>query len=285
MLRRKGTDNPGVLIGSTEACDAQHTRNDDANSQPCSDFERSLFVDKTRDLVVGDPNDSTTQVGPLARADLRIQVDDQVVRSLVQGARLLTGGQSIDKPGYFYEPTVLSEVRPGMAVFDEETFGPVAAISRNFEPSELGAAFGLVQLSKLDKNYARRAQIFDAFNGAFGSYPGLFRLPKQLPDFHTAWLCYPVTIREDAGFTRPDLQGYLESVGIDTRTVWSGNVTRHPMMRKVEYRIPAGGLPKADEVFERGMSLGMSHGMSDEELNHVVNSIHEFAAKFAPATQ
>ncbi|WP_433620850.1 aldehyde dehydrogenase family protein [Nocardia sp. CA-120079] len=88
-----------------------------------------LFVDKTRDLVVGDPNDPTTQVGPLARADLRIQVDDQVVRSVAQGARLLTGGQSIDKPGYFYEPTVLSEVRPGMAVFDEETFGPVAAIS------------------------------------------------------------------------------------------------------------------------------------------------------------
>jgi CDP-6-deoxy-D-xylo-4-hexulose-3-dehydrase len=150
----------------------------------------------------------------------------------------------------------------------------------NFEPSELGAAFGLVQLSKLDRNYRRRAEIFDAFSGAFGSYPALFRTPKQHPDFHTAWLCYPVTIREDAGFARSDLQEHLESVGIDTRTVWSGNVTRHPMMCGVQYRIPEGGLPNADEVFERGMSLGMSHGMSDEELNHVVKSVLEFAGRY-----
>ncbi len=53
------------------------------------------------------------------------------------------------------------------------------------------------------------------------------------------------------------------------------------MMRGVEYRIPEGGLPFADEVFERGMSLGMSHGMSDEELDHVVASIHTFASRFA----
>ncbi|MEU1957155.1 DegT/DnrJ/EryC1/StrS family aminotransferase [Nocardia rhamnosiphila] len=152
----------------------------------------------------------------------------------------------------------------------------------NFEPSELGAAFGLVQLSKLDKNYQRRAEIFDAFNGAFGAYPSLFRLPRQNPDFHTAWLCYPVTIREDAGFARADLQGHLEAAGIDTRTVWSGNVTRHPMMRGVEYRVPEGGLPNADEVFERGMSLGMSHGMTAEELDHVVAQVHEFARRHAP---
>ncbi|MDH6281644.1 DegT/DnrJ/EryC1/StrS family aminotransferase [Prescottella agglutinans] len=151
----------------------------------------------------------------------------------------------------------------------------------NFEPSELGAAFGLVQLSKLDANYKRRAQIFEAFSAAFGAYPSLFRLPKQLEGFHTAWLCYPVTVREDAGFARSDLQESLEGAGIDTRTVWSGNVTRHPMMRYVEYRVPEGGLPNADEVFERGMSLGMSHGMSDEELDHVVASIHAFASRFA----
>ncbi|WP_280464131.1 DegT/DnrJ/EryC1/StrS family aminotransferase [Nocardia carnea] len=153
----------------------------------------------------------------------------------------------------------------------------------NFEPSELGAAFGLVQLSKLDINYQRRHEIFDAFSAAFGAYPELFRLPQPLAGFHTAWLCYPVTIREDAGFERADLQQSLESAGIDTRTVWSGNVTRHPMMRNVEYRIPADGLPYADEVFERGMTLGMSHGMSDEELDHVVASIHAFAARHVSA--
>jgi CDP-6-deoxy-D-xylo-4-hexulose-3-dehydrase len=154
----------------------------------------------------------------------------------------------------------------------------------NFEPSELGAAFGLQQLKKLDRNYQRRAEIFAAFHAAFGSYPSLFRLPRQLPDFHTAWLCYPVLVREDAGFTRADLQESLEAAGIDTRTVWSGNITRHPMMRGIEFRQPVGGLPNADEVFRRGMSLGMSHGMSDEELRHVVASIHAISRGFAPTT-
>lgn len=151
----------------------------------------------------------------------------------------------------------------------------------NFEPSELGAAFGLQQLAKLEVNYARRAEIFTAFSAAFGAYPSLFSLPRQLEDFHTAWLCYPVLVRPDAPFTRSDLQEFLEEAGIDTRTVWSGNVTRHPMMRGIEYRQPAGGLPGADEVFARGMSLGMSHGTTDEELRHVVDSIHAFASRHA----
>ncbi|MFI0464077.1 DegT/DnrJ/EryC1/StrS family aminotransferase [Saccharopolyspora sp. 5N102] len=153
----------------------------------------------------------------------------------------------------------------------------------NFEPSELGAAFGLQQLAKLDRNFARRAEIFEAFSAAFGSYPTLFSLPRQLADFHTAWLCYPVLVKPDAGFTRSDLQESLEAAGIDTRTVWSGNVTRHPMMRGVEFRQPRDGLPVADEVFERGMSLGMSHGTTQEELDHVVASIHAFASRRAPA--
>lgn len=151
----------------------------------------------------------------------------------------------------------------------------------NFEPSELGAAFGLQQLAKLEQNFTRRAEIFDAYSAAFGAYPDLFDLPRQLEGFHTAWLCYPVTVRLDAGFTRSDLQESLEAAEIDTRTVWSGNVTRHPMMAGVEFRQPADGLPNADAVFERGMSLGMSHGTTPEELDHVVASIHAFAAKHA----
>ncbi|MFB4316039.1 DegT/DnrJ/EryC1/StrS family aminotransferase [Actinomadura sp. 21ATH] len=147
----------------------------------------------------------------------------------------------------------------------------------NFEPSELGAAFGLRQLDKLGRNYRRRAEIFAAYSAAFGAYPDLFDLPRPLAGLDTAWLCYPVLVRKDAGFARGDLQESLEAAGIDTRTVWSGNVTRHPMMAGVTYRQPAGGLPAADEVFERGMSLGMSHGLSDDEVRHIVDAIHAFA--------
>lgn len=89
----------------------------------------SLFVEGTRALVVGDPTDPATAVGPLARADLREALQRQIDRSLAAGARLLVGGRAVEGPGCFYEPTVLADAAPGMAVFDEETFGPVAAIA------------------------------------------------------------------------------------------------------------------------------------------------------------
>jgi succinate-semialdehyde dehydrogenase/glutarate-semialdehyde dehydrogenase len=88
-----------------------------------------LFVKGARALIVGDPTDNRTQVGPLARGDLRDALQRQVTQSIGSGATLLTGGKPIPGQGYFYEPTILGNTRPGMAVFDEETFGPVAAIS------------------------------------------------------------------------------------------------------------------------------------------------------------
>ncbi|MGN8063348.1 aldehyde dehydrogenase family protein [Ralstonia sp. 22111] len=87
------------------------------------------FVNGARALVVGDPSEAGTQMGPLARGDLRDALDRQVRRSLEAGAVLLAGGQAVDGPGNFYEPTVLGNTGPGMAVFDEETFGPLAAIA------------------------------------------------------------------------------------------------------------------------------------------------------------
>ena len=86
------------------------------------------FVEAVRRLKVGDPLDEATTQGPIARSDLRDGVHDQVVRSVAGGARLLLGGNKVDGPGYFYEPTVLADVEPGMAAFDEEIFGPVAAL-------------------------------------------------------------------------------------------------------------------------------------------------------------
>lgn len=93
------------------------------------EFENEL-VRQMKNFKVGDPMDRETQIGPIARLDLLNTLHGQVERSVQDGARLLVGGHRLDRKGYFYAPTVLSEVKPGMAVFDEETFGPVAAISR-----------------------------------------------------------------------------------------------------------------------------------------------------------
>lgn len=87
------------------------------------------FVRAVSELKVGDPRDPQTQVGPMARKDLRDELHDQVERTLSAGATLLLGGKKWEGSGNFYAPTVLADVVPGMAAFDEETFGPVAAIT------------------------------------------------------------------------------------------------------------------------------------------------------------
>jgi succinate-semialdehyde dehydrogenase/glutarate-semialdehyde dehydrogenase len=92
------------------------------------DFEYAMS-EAMQAMKVGDPIDRQTAVGPLARLDLLENLHDQVQRTLSAGARLVCGGQRIDRKGYFYQPTVLADVQPGMPAFDEETFGPVAAIT------------------------------------------------------------------------------------------------------------------------------------------------------------
>jgi succinate-semialdehyde dehydrogenase/glutarate-semialdehyde dehydrogenase len=88
----------------------------------------AAFKDAVEALVVGDPLDEATDVGPLATAAGRDDVERQVQASIAQGARLVTGGARTDGAGFGYRPTILADVRKGMPVCDEETFGPAAAV-------------------------------------------------------------------------------------------------------------------------------------------------------------
>lgn len=106
------------------------------------------FAAKTSALVLGDPTVERTSLGPLARANLRRAIADQVERSVAAGARAVIGGAAGEGAGFFYQPTILDHVAPGMAAFDEETFGPAAAIIRARDTEEAVAlanrtAFGL----------------------------------------------------------------------------------------------------------------------------------------------
>lgn len=106
------------------------------------------FAAKASALVLGDPTADTTTLGPLARANLRTAIADQVERSVAAGARPVIGAAAGEGPGFFYRPTILDHVVPGMAAFDEETFGPAAAIIRARDTEEAIAlanrtAFGL----------------------------------------------------------------------------------------------------------------------------------------------
>ncbi|MBE0646093.1 MAG: NAD-dependent succinate-semialdehyde dehydrogenase [Bacteroidetes bacterium] len=88
----------------------------------------ALFTHAVAGMKTGDPLQDDTEVGAMAREDLLLDLDAQVRASVALGAEVLTGGRRLDGPGAFYMPTVLGNVRKGMPVFDEETFGPVAAV-------------------------------------------------------------------------------------------------------------------------------------------------------------
>jgi succinate-semialdehyde dehydrogenase/glutarate-semialdehyde dehydrogenase len=92
-------------------------------------FEQK-FVEAAMKLRVGDPLDHATQVGPVARSDLRDTLDRQVQETVKMGGRVLLGGQPIEGKGFFYAPTIVTGVTPEMPMFAEETFGPAAAVIR-----------------------------------------------------------------------------------------------------------------------------------------------------------
>jgi succinate-semialdehyde dehydrogenase/glutarate-semialdehyde dehydrogenase len=104
--------------------------------EPVADAFTAAFVARMRALRVGDPFDRATDVGPLAREDLLVEVHGQVTRSVAAGARVLCGGERLPRLGCYYAPTVLGEVRAGMPAFDEETFGPVAPVIRARDADE-----------------------------------------------------------------------------------------------------------------------------------------------------
>jgi succinate-semialdehyde dehydrogenase/glutarate-semialdehyde dehydrogenase len=92
-------------------------------------FEKK-FVEAASKIQMGDPFDRATQLGPMARGDLREALDQQVQASLKMGARVVLGGRPSNGKGYFYEPSIVSGVTSEMPLFREETFGPVAAVIR-----------------------------------------------------------------------------------------------------------------------------------------------------------
>ena len=143
-----------------------------------------LFKPKVRALNQGDPKQESTQIGPLARADLRFQLAKQVRDSVVKGALPLLGCENQSGPGFFYKPSILDQVKSGMRAYEEELFGPVAIVIRakddedalriaNDNPYGLGASIWTRDADKGER-LARRIQSGQAFvNGMVKSDPRL----------------------------------------------------------------------------------------------------------------
>jgi CDP-6-deoxy-D-xylo-4-hexulose-3-dehydrase len=151
----------------------------------------------------------------------------------------------------------------------------------NIEPSEMGAAFGLVQLDRLEQNIAARERNFAAQRAFFEDYEEWFKLPRQLAGARTGWLAFPLTIRPDAPFTRRDMQIFLERRDIQTRPVFTGNILRQPAMAGVTHKAAPGGYPVADDVMRGGILLACHHGLTEAQLAHIHETFRDFAKSYA----
>jgi len=150
----------------------------------------------------------------------------------------------------------------------------------NLEPSEMGAAFGLVQLDKLDHNISERERNFAEMVEFFKQYEEWFVLPKQLPNSRTGWLSVALTIKDTAPFKRSEMQVFLEKRNIQTRTVFTGNILRQPGFKNVDRKESKAGYAESDKVMRGGMLLACHHGLTRPMLDHVKEQITEFLSKY-----
>ena len=151
-------------------------------------------------------------------------------------------------------------------------------IGYNLEGSEIGAAFGLAQLRKLEKNIKTRQRNFKIQSEFFDQYKDYFSNPVEFNKCSTAWLAFPILIKKGLKLTRKEFQIYLEERGIQTRVVFTGNILRQPMCKDIKKRIRKEGYPNADSIMERGVLLPLHHGMTKKMFDKLHNCIDSFVS-------
>ena len=138
----------------------------------------------------------------------------------------------------------------------------------NFLPSELSAAFAIEQIKKLSNNIKIRNKNFDYLKNFFGKYD-FFKLPEQYPGVKTPWLAFPLVIKKNRYFTRRDLQIFFEKNNIQTRTIFTGNILKQPVMKNKYYKKHPQCDKIANDVMKNGILLGCHQGMKKGELDYI----------------
>ena len=152
-------------------------------------------------------------------------------------------------------------------------------IGYNFLPTEISAAFGLVQLKKLKKFSEIRQENFDNLYSFF-SNSKFFKVPKQLPQVKTSWLAFPLTITSNAPFSRMELVKYLETNNIQTRPIFTGNVLRQPAFKKINYKNIGKEFSVANNIMENSFLIGCNHGLNEKHMEKIKQSFTSFLDRF-----
>ena len=194
----------------------------------------------------------------------------KVLRSWGRMSSLITDSENIKKrldiklKGYDYDKKF---------VFSE--------IGYNFEPSELGASFGLVQIKRFNKFSNIRVRNFNMHKKFFNSLKNFFITPRINKNVKTNFLAYPIILKKNKYFKRKNLQIFLEKNNIQTRPIFSGNILRHPAFKKViSKRNKINAFKNSDYIMKNGILIGCHQGLSLKHMRYIHTKISEFLNKF-----
>ena len=150
-------------------------------------------------------------------------------------------------------------------------------VGYNFEPSELGAAFGLEQLKKLKNFTIIRNRNFDQLYKFFKTLNKFFILPKIHKGVFTNFLAYPIILKENRLFNRKQMQIFMEKNNIQTRPIFSGNILRHPAFNKlVNVKNKLNSFKNSDYIMKNGLLIGCHQGLNENQISKIKNVIKKF---------
>jgi CDP-6-deoxy-D-xylo-4-hexulose-3-dehydrase len=148
-----------------------------------------------------------------------------------------------------------------------------------FEPNEMGAAFGLVQLSNFSDVKVKRIAAYKRMEGIFKNYANFVRTGIPHPDGEIVWMHFPFIIKEGAPFSRKDVQTYFELRGIQTRPPFAGNILNQPMMKNQKF-VASDSYENANDMMKNGILLGCHQGLSDEQFTHIEEVLASFIEQY-----
>ncbi len=150
----------------------------------------------------------------------------------------------------------------------------------NFEPSEISASFGKVQLQKFTKFNKIRNKNFSLHLKFFKKFKDLFILPKIQKKVQTNFLAYPIILIDNILFTKKELQIYLENNNIQTRPIFSGNILRHPAFQNLNSKKNnINSFKNSDYIMRNGLLIGCHQGLTSREINYIHKIINKFILK------
>lgn len=152
-------------------------------------------------------------------------------------------------------------------------------IGYNLKATDIQAAIGLAQLDKLPNFIAKRKANFKYLFNFLMRYERYFILPSWLKDAEPCWFGFMVVVRDNAPFSRLDIVNFLQSNKIETRSLFAGNLLKHPAYLNIKKRI-VGDLKNSDSIMDRGFWIGVYQGIDKIQLKYVESKFEEFLAKF-----